>query len=277
MLNIFNKIKSTALIFILVILMSLISSCSFMGELIQGSTSSHSIGTFDVNLPYGIEELDETSIQIHYQRYDNTYAPWALWIGNDNAENLVEFNYREKMFVIASYSFSSLGFDPSSEPVICIRIVRIEGEGEIQDVFVDRFIDCSKLQKDSKDVYHVYLFQRDTAIYKSANKDILVPALKCPEFTVYDIVTTATTIEGRITVIDPVGDVSAYRARVRSGDEVVAEATGWVGASYNSGFTFEGFKPDTEYIIEILYIPTGMDEDNEKVHDESFMCRTKKN
>lgn len=278
MFKFIKNIKQKLIILVIMLTIPFISSCSMLEGFIGGIGSNTSPNaTFDVNLPYLVPEYDETSLQIHYQRYDNTYAPWALWIWNDDiGGNQVEFNYRERSFVIASYSLSSLGFDPSTEPIIWFKIVRTEGEGEIQDVFVDRYIDCTKLQKDSNNVYHIYLFQRDTAVYKSANKDILVPALKCPEFIVSDIITTSTTIEGRITVNDPLGDVGAYRARIRKGDEVVAVGTGWVGSGYNSGFIFEGFKPDTEYIIEILYISSYDDFENEKVYDEMFKCHTKK-
>ena len=66
----------------------------------------------DVDLPTELKTMDEDSIMIHYQREDNRYEKWTLWLWDpegvdDNVEN--DFNYQDEYGVIAHYPLSLFG------------------------------------------------------------------------------------------------------------------------------------------------------------------------
>ncbi len=124
----------------------------------------------DVDLPTEVEKFDEDSVQIHYQREDNAYNTWTLWLwdpeGNDDSKE-DDFNYQDDYGVIASYPLSYFG-DLSGERLGII--VKEKGDWTKDGTDSDRFINFASLQKDENNIYHVYLAGGDEHIYTTAEK-----------------------------------------------------------------------------------------------------------
>ncbi|MCR4856483.1 MAG: type I pullulanase [Erysipelotrichaceae bacterium] len=126
----------------------------------------------DVDYPTQVEKLEEDSIQIHYQRSDNKYSDWTLWLwdpeGTDDSKE-DDFNYQDDYGVIASYPLSYFGELSGGRLGL---IVKKKGSWTKDGSESDRFIVFSSYQKDENDVYHVYLAGGDEHIYDSTEKTI---------------------------------------------------------------------------------------------------------
>ena len=127
----------------------------------------------DVNLPTDLPTYTEDSVMIHYNRPDNAYKKWSLWMWVPQGEGRkYNFNYMEDNGVIAYYKlseisasgFSTLGFIVADDP---------GGTWAAKDVDADRFIDFSSFEKDQNNVYHVYLFKGDANVYSTFDKKIV--------------------------------------------------------------------------------------------------------
>ncbi len=126
--------------------------------------------SISTNYETQIPDLNEPSIQIHYQRLDNSYAEWCLWLWSGSAAGAIyEFNYADDFGVVASYPISTFGIDVETETLGFI--VRMT-DSWTKDFEEDRFIDFKALEKDEKDVYHVYIYQGDGNIYSSIDKSV---------------------------------------------------------------------------------------------------------
>ena len=126
----------------------------------------------DVDYATKVPSLDEDSIQIHYQREDNKYADWALWLWDpegtdDNKED--NFSYQDDYGVIASYPLSYFGELSGGRLGI---IIKKKGSWTKDGTDADRFIVFSMYKKDENNVYHVYLAGRDEHIYATPDKVI---------------------------------------------------------------------------------------------------------
>ena len=127
----------------------------------------------DVDLPTTVPAMDGDSVQIHYQREDNKYTPWALWLwdpegDDDNQED--EFNYQDDYGVIAAYPLSKFGDLSGGRLGI---IIKSKGSWNAKDGSgADRFIVFSELKKDDNGVYHIYLAGGDDNMYKTPEKII---------------------------------------------------------------------------------------------------------
>ena len=124
----------------------------------------------DVELPELKEFNGEPSIAIHYIRSDKRYAKWALWLWDptgvdDNAED--EFNYMDSDGVIAYYPLSKFGDFTGGKLGI---IIKTKGSWTKDGTEADRFIEFSKFEMDSNQVYHVYFFGGDAGIYQNKDK-----------------------------------------------------------------------------------------------------------
>lgn len=109
-----------------------------------------------------IPQYDEPAVNIHYQRTDNKYDKWNLWLwegGKDGAQ--FDFNGKDDWGIVAAYPLS-LWDDPLTNQ---LGFIVRKGEWEAKDVEADRYIDFSLYEKDEKDVYHVYLKTGDSNIY----------------------------------------------------------------------------------------------------------------
>ena len=124
----------------------------------------------DINLPTEWETSDEDMVMLHYQRMDNTYSPWSLWMwskGKNGAR--YEFNYMDDFGVIAYYSLSSLAVDTFTELGLIIA-QDPGGNWTAKDTDSDRFVDFSMYDKDENNIYHVYIFSGVATLYSSADK-----------------------------------------------------------------------------------------------------------
>ena len=124
----------------------------------------------DVDLPTEIPQPSEDSVQIHYQRSDNKYSSWALWLWDpegqdDGLED--EFNYQDDYGVIAYYPLSKFGTLSGGRIGL---IVKTKGSWTKDGTDSDRFIVFNEYQKDANGVYHVYLAGGDEHMYKTSEK-----------------------------------------------------------------------------------------------------------
>ena len=126
----------------------------------------------DVDYPSDIPKLGEDSVQIHYQRNDGNYSAWTLWLwdpeGTDDGKE-DDFNYQDDYGVVASYPLSKFGSLSGGKLGI---IVKTKGAWTKDGTDADRFIVFSQLEKDSDNVYHIYLAGGDENMYKTADKII---------------------------------------------------------------------------------------------------------
>lgn len=119
-------------------------------------------------LPTEIEYLNEPSIMIHYQRNDENYSSWALWLWADGVDGQeYAFNYSDDFGVIAYYALSTFG-DTLPESQLGF-IVKSVGTWDAKDVDSDRFVDFSALEIDNNQIYHIYLLTGDAHIYTDSS------------------------------------------------------------------------------------------------------------
>ena len=94
----------------------------------------------DVDLPTELPSLGEDAVAIHYERSDNTYDNWTLWLWDpegtdDNVED--DFNYQDDYGVIAFYPLSYFGSLSGGRLGI---IVKTKGSWTKDGTEADRFI-----------------------------------------------------------------------------------------------------------------------------------------
>ena len=111
---------------------------------------------------------DENSIQLHYYRKDRKFDGWALWLWSANAEGKeFDFNGVDEYGAVASYALSSFGASVKTDGLGFI--VKSKGSWSAKDPDGDRFVDFSNIEKDEKNIYHVYLKTGDENIYTTAD------------------------------------------------------------------------------------------------------------
>ena len=124
----------------------------------------------DINLPTTWEYQDEDMIMIHYQRVDNTYEPWSLWLWSKGKDGKrYEFNYMDSFGAIAYYPLSLLGADTTIELGMIIA-QDPGGNWTAKDTESDRFVDFSMYDKDEHNIYHVYAFSGNATLYSTEDK-----------------------------------------------------------------------------------------------------------
>lgn len=196
----------------------------------------------DVQLPTVLPASDEDMIAIHYQRKDNTYNNWTLWLWNpegtdDSKED--DFNYQDDYGVIAYYPLSY--FDPSPFNRLGI-IVKTKGSWTKDGTNDDRFIVFSTLTRDENNTYHIYLANDDAHLYQTSEKIVT------------DAITTCTFYSENIIYVVASNKLEHYR--VYCDGEMIGEGNG-------SGKTFFSYKMDTtadfsrKYSVELLFRESG--------------------
>ena len=129
-----------------------------------------------------IPTYDEPSIQFHYQRNDDTYDDWDMWIWErDQNGAAFAFNGKDDFGVVASYPLSTW-VDPIKNDLGFI--VRKGGDSWADKDLGgnDLYINFSLYQADDNDIYHFYLKSGDSNIY--TDKDgTLVGAITLSVFT----------------------------------------------------------------------------------------------
>ncbi len=115
---------------------------------------------------------NEDSISFHYQRSDNDYSSWDMWLWESGKEGAgFAFNGIDDWGAIAAYPLStwtdvinnSLGF-----------IIRKGGNDWVSKDCggKDLFVDFSQFNKDEKGIYHIYMISGDGNIYSDANGSV---------------------------------------------------------------------------------------------------------
>lgn len=119
-----------------------------------------------------IPSYKEDSVQFHYYRKDGKYKDWDMWIWNRTLNNgsAYTFNGTDSFGGVASYALTTFGNDTVSSGLGFI--VRTAGSWTKKDIEADRFVDFSKLSKDKKGVYHVYLKSGDKNVYTTPDGKI---------------------------------------------------------------------------------------------------------
>ena len=166
----------------------------------------------DVDYPAEVPAFGEDSVQIHYQRSDNSYSGWTLWLWDpDGQDDGLEddFNYQDDYGVIAAYPLSKFGSLSGGRLGL---IVKTKGSWTKDGTEADRFIIFSEYKKDENNVYHVYLAGGDENMYKTSEK-IITDAINSADFN------SETSI--RITCSNPVESYKAFEDGVQ-----VAEGSG---------------------------------------------------
>ncbi len=126
----------------------------------------------------GPHALEGQSVSIHYYRYDNDYANWALWLWEGDKDG-AEFQFTD----MDDYgAYAKISLTTWSENVLTNTlgfIVKSKGSWDSKDVDSNRFIIFSNLEKDEEDTYNIYLKTGDATIYENEDdvvkKDILSP------------------------------------------------------------------------------------------------------
>ena len=130
---------------------------------------SKSYSDRDVDYPSNLPSISEDYVAIHYQRSDNEYSTWGLWLwSNDSVDdNVVDmFNYQDDFGVIAFYPLSKWDLTSGELGIIIRKVDSWTKDGTDSD----RFIKFSDYEKDSKGIYHVYFFNDDENIYVNESK-----------------------------------------------------------------------------------------------------------
>lgn len=109
-------------------------------------------------------------VTIHYQRNDNNYSPWALWLWEKGYDgNEYQFNGSDSFGAYARYSLNT--WSSTIETNGLGFIVKSKGSWDKKDVDADRFINFNTLDVYQDTSYHIYLFSGDANVYTSPEKD----------------------------------------------------------------------------------------------------------
>ena len=194
----------------------------------------------------------ETSLMIHYKRTAGDYSSWALWMWKKDADGKkVSFNGNDDFGTYALYTIAELGI--GEEDLLGFIVAKNPGSTwDAKDVDADRFIDLSLYEKDSNNVYHIYLFQGDKNIY--SNKDKLkVDNIESAAFS------NANTIN--VVASNPVSSYELYEngTKIKNGNvlnltefNIGLESDADVSKIYTVKVTFEASKATLESSVQIV-------------------------
>lgn len=199
---------------------------------------------------------NEDSVQIHYFRDDKKYDNWALWLWELPSGSGVEYQFNgiDEFGAVASYPLSTwsngifangLGF-----------IVKSKGSWNAKDPDGDRKIDFSKIKKDEKGVYHVYLKTADKQVYLN------------PDLEVIDEITVAKFENYKRIIVQTNADVESYK--VYENNNVIADTT---LPSPSTGFRYT-FPDDKRASFENSYRVEAKFVKSQKTVSASVSCRT---
>ena len=198
----------------------------------------------DSGLPITIEYLDEPGFQIHYQRTEGSYKPWGLWLWSDNAAGAeYQFNYSDDYGVLAYYPISQFG-EVSSVGMIVKQLFSYAGDNEwVKDYPNDRFIDFDMLEKDSHDIYHVYIRNSSGHIFTDAARTHQMNAVKQCQFDNATKITVTGNNKLSSVVITKNGENASLATSSMSDNDKTFSATlserAGIDDYYNAVITFE--------------------------------------
>lgn len=118
----------------------------------------------------GIRQVEGPHVNIHYQRSDNQYDKWALWLWDfpSGTGNEYAFNGKDTYGACATYTFTELGGEMASLGFI----VKSKGSWASKDPDGDRSVTFADLQADENQGYHIYLKSGDETVYLDASGSI---------------------------------------------------------------------------------------------------------
>ena len=124
---------------------------------------------------WGEEELikpeESLGFTIHYQRSDEAYTSWGLWLWPKDGEGaLYEFNGKDDFGVYFQATWEDFGV-ANLEKTQLGFIVRELGDW-IKDVDSDRFMNFASMEYAADGYYHIYLLTGDKEIYTSADGEV---------------------------------------------------------------------------------------------------------
>ena len=166
--------KKIFLASLLTLMMLLVVGCTKTTSTSKTTTKKTTTqGTRDSGLPTDVVYNNEDSVMIHYQRKDNKYNPWSLWLWAPQKDGArYEFNYQDDFGVLAYYPLSTFNLEDSGS-IGFIIAKDPGGSWSAKDTDDDRFIDLDSFEKDSNKIYHVYLFNGDKNVYANKDKTIV--------------------------------------------------------------------------------------------------------
>lgn len=149
----------------------------------------------------------EPSVCFHYQRNDDNYDEWNLWIWQPNKDGKAfAFNGKDDFGAKATYPLSTWD-DPESTGLGFI----VRTDSWSKDPDGDRFVDFKHFTKDENQTYNIYLRTKDANIYTSPDLTI-TPEITSASFYSKTHITAYTTVEAKTVVLKEGGQ--AIDARV---------------------------------------------------------------
>ena len=143
--------------------------CLFTFAACKGSGEEGGQGGGQGEAQSGIPMQEKVSIVIHYQRTDNNYTNWALWLWKTDGSRF-DFNGEDDFGKYALYSLEEIGVTESDKMgLIIAKNPGTTWDGKDGDA--DRYVDFSLYELNSKNnCYELYLFQGDMNIYSNKDK-----------------------------------------------------------------------------------------------------------
>ena len=116
------------------------------------------------------EVYDAVGFTIHYNRSDNNYANWGLWLWEDGKDGgIYEFEGEDSYGAYVTYDFSewSEGLEESKLGFIVRKL-----DSWTKDYESDRFIEFSKFTVNPSGYYDIYLKSGDKTMYTNAKGEV---------------------------------------------------------------------------------------------------------
>ena len=116
------------------------------------------------------EVYDAIGFTIHFNRKDNNYTGWGLWLWEDGKEGgLYEFEGTDSYGAYVTYEFSewSVGLEESKLGLIVRKL-----DSWTKDYDSDRFIEFSKFTVNPSGYYDIYLKSGDKTMYTNAAGEV---------------------------------------------------------------------------------------------------------
>ena len=177
----------------------------------------------------------EDSVSIHYYRKDRSFEKWALWLWDYPAGEGVQYDFNgiDEYGAVAAYPLSTW-----SENILKDGLGFIVKGKELsdwtKDFDGDRIIDFSKFEKDSNNIYNVYIESGKGEIYTNSEK-VAADAIISAEFT------DSSTIKFSVN-----NDFESYK--IYENDKVIKE-----GNATNNAKTIEYRLTDHEASFDYAY------------------------
>ena len=117
--------------------------------------------------------IEGESVMFHYQRKDNDYTGWDMWLWERGGEGAgYEFNGKDDFGVTLRVALSTWKDVKSKDLGFIIR--KGGSSWSSKDCGgSDLYVNFAKFEKDADDIYHIYMVSGDSKIYSDANLTFL--------------------------------------------------------------------------------------------------------